>query len=269
MKLNDFAKTILLGTRLHEDKLIELDGELSLERSGFEDSFSVPLFPGRPLDLSLLSKRGKASFPALHLLHKPEVRGEVLHFFANHELLAMELMALVLLRFPDAPADFRMGIARTIQEEQSHLRLYIARMTELGVCFGDLPVSEYFWKTMKQMSSPIDFVVQMSLTFEQANLDFSHFFMKAVRAHGDERTGQILERVLLEEIGHVKHGLSWFNRWRTEGATQKEIQGESDWDAYVRLLPLPMTPRRAKGFEVPADIFREVRKRAGFSEKFI
>src|SRR5690242_15839850 len=126
----------------------------------------------------------------------------------------MELMALVLLRFPEAPFQFRLGLARIIQEEQSHLRLYLSRMKELGVQFGDLPVSDYFWNAMKGLKSPLEFVVQMSLTFEQANLDFSLFFMNAIKKVGDEKTAAVLDRVFREEIGHVKHGLIWFNRWR-------------------------------------------------------
>ena len=63
----------------------------------------------------------------------PVERGRVLHFFANHELLALELMAVALLRFPDAPHSFRRGIIETMKEEQKHLNLYIESMNRLGV----------------------------------------------------------------------------------------------------------------------------------------
>jgi uncharacterized ferritin-like protein (DUF455 family) len=259
--IGDFARSILFGTSL-EDKLIEpkerpveMPAELNEPTQPSFAAIDVPAFPGRP---PALSTPGKAVFPSLHRLHQPSVRGEVLHFFANHELLAMELMALVLLRFPQAPLDFRLGIVRTICEEQSHLKLYLSRMKELGVGFGDLPTSDYFWNTMKGMGSPLDFVVQMSLTFEQANLDFSLFYMNAVKEVGDEKTAAVLETVFREEIGHVKHGLTWFNRWRGES-------GESEWEAYSRLLPLPMTPQRAKG----NGFSFEARRSAGFSEDYI
>jgi uncharacterized ferritin-like protein (DUF455 family) len=253
MRLEDFARQILFGTTL-EDKLMPID---SIESSQEAVSpIEIPSFPGRPAHLA---KPGKAHFPSIHQLHKASERGKVLHFFANHELLAMELMALVLLRFPDAPSSFRNGIVGIIQEEQSHLRLYLSRMKELGVEFGDIPVNDYFWNVMKGMKSPLDFTVQMSMTFEQANLDFSLFFMNAVAQTGDEATAKILERVFLEEIGHVKHGLKWFNRWRDSS------NHESEWDAYLRLLPFPLNPQRAKGFEFS----EESRREAGFSENFI
>ena len=252
MKLEAFARTLLFGTTL-EEKLLGCQPEFEPSNAA---PIEIPAFPGRPLRLS---RPGKAGFPSIDRLQEPLVRGEVLHFFANHELLALELMALVLLRFPEAPAAFQKGLVRTIQEEQTHLGLYLGRMRDFGVEFGDLPVSDYFWNSLSHSRSPLEFVTQMSLTLEQANLDFAFSFQTAFARIGDLETSRILEQVLLDEIGHVRHGLTWFNRWRGTGAP------ESEWEAYQRLLPAPMTPRRAKGFE-----FREEpRRSAGLSEDYI
>lgn len=251
--IENFARAVLLGDRL-EDKLVSLPPDARDEPHSALGE--IPRFPGRP---ARLARIGKAEFPKLELLNRSATaRGQVLHFFANHELLAMELMALVLLKFPEAPPAFRMGLARTIAEEQNHMRLYLDRMRELGVNFGDLPLSDYFWNAMKDVPTPLAFVTQMSLTLEQANLDFSLFYKDAIQRAGDEKTAAILERVYLEEIGHVKHGLQWFNRWRDPSTGD-------DWDAYLRLLPPPMTPRRAKGLSFAA----EPRRQAGLSERFI
>lgn len=257
MKLETFARTVLLGTTL-EDKL----KELSASDSPSQPLTNLPATPGRPKALSL-DQQAKSKFPDLSQIHHPHVRGEILHFFANHELLALELMALLLLKFPEAPSSFRLGIARTMSEEQGHLKLYLERMRELGVSFGDIPVNGYFWHALSPMRSPLEFVTQMSLTFEQANLDFSLFYRDEISKTGDMQTTQVLNQVYREEIGHVRHGLEWFNRWRAEDPRASE--GESDWDAYRRLLPPPLTPRRAKGviFDVGA------RRQAGFSETYI
>src|SRR5690606_22270332 len=74
-----------------------------------------------------------------------------------------------------------------------------------------------------------------------------------------------LERVYLDEIGHVKHGLLWFNRWRNETTPSSSERKEDDWEAYVRILPLPLTPRRAKGLSFTV----EGRRQAGLSDRFI
>jgi uncharacterized ferritin-like protein (DUF455 family) len=263
--IDEFARTILYGTSL-EEKLLQPDSahitQATIAPSSSPALEHAPRLPGRPARLSLENPK-KSHFPELARIHEPQVRGEILHFFANHELLALELMALLLLRFPEAPQSFRLGILRTMSEEQGHLRLYLSRMKTLGIEFGDLPVNGYFWHVLSPMRSPLEFVTQMSLTFEQANLDFSLFYRDQVAETGDEVTTQVLDQVYREEIGHVKHGLEWFNRWRVEDPCAPA--GESDWDAYRRLLPPPLTPRRAKGL-----IF-DLRSRqlAGFSELFI
>lgn len=59
-----------------------------------------------------------------------------MHFLANHELLAAELMALVLLRFPDAPKRIPGRGLRAMQEEQAHAMMYVRRMKDCGIAFG-------------------------------------------------------------------------------------------------------------------------------------
>jgi uncharacterized ferritin-like protein (DUF455 family) len=267
-KLQTFAQRVLYGSTL-EEKLTQPDltalreelfvTHTPLKRPAFIDP---PKYPGRPAVLSLETQK-KSQFPDLAKIHEGHVRGEILHFFANHELLALELMALLLLKFPETPASFQLGIARTMSEEQGHLKLYLSRMKDFGVGFGDLPVNAYFWHVLSEMRSPLEFVTQMSLTFEQANLDFSLFYRDEIAKTGDGLTTQVLDQVYREEIGHVKHGLEWFNRWRAEDPGTKP--GESDWDAYKRLLPPPLTPRRAKG--VIYDM--SARRQAGFSELYV
>lgn len=236
MDRSEWAGRILLGTSL-EEKLLSpaLVSSSSVDFEAFARGFRTPESPGRPSTL----KVGKAPpFPVGRQFENPRSRGHALHYFANHELLALEVMALVLLKFPDAPEAFLQGICRTMADEQRHLSLYLKQMKVLGVEFGELPVNDYFWRVLSRVSSPVDFVVQMSLTFEQANLDFACFFRSQAKLVEDCATADILETVLLDEIAHVRHGLNWFKTWKAPELT--------DWDAYLRLLPEPLTPARGK-----------------------
>lgn len=254
MELRDFAERILFGTTL-EEKLIRPD-VITDERPGA--AIQSPEEPGRPAELVFKAQgSGRADFPGLHRLDNETERGRVLHFFANHELLATELMALVLLRFPDAPAAFRRGVLKTLQDEQDHVRLYLDRMTACGVTLGELPVSGYFWRSVAPMESPMDFVAGLSLTFEQANLDFARMFGRGFAEAGDADTASLLDRIYRDEIGHVAHGLKWFRRWKNPS--------ESDWDAFCRQLRFPLSPQRAKG--VTLNI--EGRRAAGLDDTFI
>src|ERR1700677_375033 len=115
MDLREFAERVLFSTSL-EEKLRWVEG-LTDEHPGA--ALATPPAPGRPAELHFKAHAaGKAEFPGLHRLEDERERGRLLHFFANHELLATELMALVLLRFPDAPAAFRRGVLQTLKDEQ-------------------------------------------------------------------------------------------------------------------------------------------------------
>jgi len=250
---------ILLGGRL-SDKLAGAD--IPYASVDLSVRAPVPMIesPGRNLELAP-SSQGSSAFPKrAEIIRLPSARGRLLHFFANHELLAIETMAYVLLRFPDAPEGFRKGVFRVLQEEQRHLNRYLERMNEYGVTFGEVPLNLYFWNTLKAMRSPLDFVTQMSLTFEQANLDFALEYATLFETElTDSKTAVLLREVHDDEIRHVEHGWKWFQEWRTKDQ-------RSDFDAYREALPFPMTPRRARGSSLFA---ADSRLKAGLPPEFI
>ena len=255
MELREFAEQVLFATSL-ETKLAPPPTPITDTTPG--PALPCPSSPGRPAELRFkASSHGKSRFPGLHQLDQTHERGRLLHFFANHELLAVELMALVLLRFPDAPPSFRRGVLQTLLDEQEHTRLYVARMHACGVTFGELPVSGFFWRAVAGMQSPIDYVAGLSLTFEQANLDFARHFAQGFREVGDAESAALLDRIYHDEIAHVAYGLKWFRRWKDPG--------QSDWNAFCRHLRLPLSPQRAKGFTLNV----EGRRAAGFDSDFI
>lgn len=254
MELREFAEQVLFATSI-EEKLRSPE-LITDERPGI--AIEAPGSPGRPQGLRFKTvQSGSAEFPGPENLEKEHERGRLLHFFANHELLATELMALVLLRFPDAPEAFRRGVLQTLKDEQMHTRLYLKRMESCGVQFGEMPVSGYFWRTVSGMENPIDYVSGLCLTFEQANLDFCRQFAGKFKTIGDDNTARLLDKVYHDEIGHVAYGLKWFRRWKNPN--------ESDWDAFCRQLKFPLSPRRAKGttFNVQG------RRDAGLDPEFV
>jgi len=236
MELREFAERVLFATSL-EEKLQPPDG-VTDEQPG--PAIVAPAAPGRPRELNFKptgSARGE--FPGTRHLEQDSERGRLLHFFANHELLATELMALVLLKFPDAPTAFRKGVFETLKDEQEHTRLYMERMRGCGIEFGSIPVSGYFWRAVSGMESPLDYVAGLSLTFEQANLDFARHYSSCFGEVGDAASARLLDKIYRDEIGHVAYGLKWFRRWKNPG--------ESDWEAFCRQLKYPLSPQRAKG----------------------
>lgn len=256
--MKSFAELVLFSNNLDE-KLAAPSIAVVGDQTISAPIVQSPDYPGRPQRLNFrpVARKAKSHFPSKSSLDEPRSRGMVLHFFANHELLALELMALALLKWPDAPLGFRKGIVQTMAEEQSHLRQYLKRMNDLGVEFGESPVNSFFWDSMKDMASPMEYAAAMSMTFEQANLDFSLHFESLFQQVGDHVTAELMKRVRLEEIGHVKHGVVWFERWRPK--TERLFK---EWYDCLRF---PITPARAKG----TTFDREGRKAAGLPEEFI
>ncbi len=254
IQLEEFAKQVLFGTTMEEKLSFPREEIVDTNRG---DPISTPRELSRPRHLVLRENGVKAGHPSQAKLVDEKERGRLLHFFGNHELLATELMALAILKFPDAPASFRRGLLETLKDEQVHTQLYLHRMRQCGVEFGELPLSDYFWRSVSSMEDPLDYVTRLSLTFEQANLDYSREYGKIFETVGDGATANILDKIYRDEIDHVGFGLKWFRRWKAEGKT--------DWEAFKERLVFPLSPARAKG-----NFFnREGRSEAGLDSSFI
>jgi uncharacterized ferritin-like protein (DUF455 family) len=201
-----------------------------------------PLTPGRSTVLAFSEKQIK--FPKRENFHLPQSRALALHSFANHELMAIELMCEAYLFFTpqlsvSERAPIQRGLIKAIGEEQKHLALYITQLEKEGFQFGDFPLNDFFWRQFRAVENIWQFFALMSLTFESANLDFSKFYEKIFRAVGEVETANVLEEVYQDELSHVAFGAKHL---RLSNKSQDTL-----WKYYLSLLPFPMTPARAKG----------------------
>lgn len=256
----EYAERVLfsgsLSEKLRFPSLLDFDSPIT-ERTA-RDLYNFE--PGRPSHLRFAaSHEARPAMPSAPTLVDESSRGVLLHFFANHELLAVELMALAILRFRNAPTAFLRGLAKTLKEEQRHTAWYVNRMKQCGVEFGEYPVNRFFWDSVSTMECPVDYVSRLSLTFEQANLDYSKHYAGILKEAGDAPSSKILEQIYKDEISHVGYGLKWFRKWKAES--------DSDWDALEKRLVFPLSPIRAKGNQTPFNI--EGRRAAGFDDDYI
>lgn len=230
----ELSRQILEGTEL-TDKLISIS-ELQFDHWS---SYTLPDTPGRKDRIAFTEERIK--FPKAPKIFSDEGKAMALHSFANHELLAIEMMAGALLLYPhrnDEEIRFKKGIVKALADEQKHFSLYVERINQLGFEFGDFPVNDFFWKQMLKLKTAENFTAVMSLTFEAANLDFAQYYRDLFKNEGDQQTADILDIVLEDEISHVAFGSHWLKRWRGD---------KTLWDYYLSVLPHPLTPARGKG----------------------
>lgn len=252
MKMTEFAKSILLGQEL-EDKLIDVN---KIEFDDNEPAFVIPKLPARSNKISFSAEQTR--FPKGHF-HLAEKKAIALHSFANHELLAIEMMACALLIYPHNTPElkkFKRGIISALKDEQLHFKLYLERLNEIGFDYGDFSINDFFWSKMQMLKTPSEYLAVMSLTFEAANLDFAHYYKHLFTQLGDFKTSDILDKVLRDEISHVNLGVNYLNKWKGDASL---------WDYYNECLPWPLTPARAKG----KNFVLEVRRKAKMDEDFI
>ncbi len=256
MTLFEYAKNILLGESL-EEKLTP-SSVIEWNESELWEPLRVK-FPARNEKISFSQKQIK--FPGKGALKLDKEKGKALHFFANHELLAIEMFAQAILLFPELKISQRKLLVKTLEEEQKHFSLYLKRMNSFGVKFGDFPLNQFFWSFMEKIETPDQFFATISLTFEQANLDFAKYYHSIFELVGDGETANILKIVYEDEIKHVARG----RHEVAHSLVGKEEAMTQLWEHYCDILPPPLTPARAKGL-----IFdEEGRKMAGLPTEYI
>jgi uncharacterized ferritin-like protein (DUF455 family) len=253
MRVREFAERVLFSESLSE-KLAEAEPQLD------DDDPGPPVFPerpGRPPQLEFAAPRTAPRMPALAAMGQLEQRSIAHHIMANHELQALEVMALVLCGFPDAPADFRQGMVEVMRDEQRHTRMQMERVAAGGIVFGDLPVNSYIWTKSQKFTCLLDYLAGLPLIFEMANLDHSLVFAEAFQRGGDNQGAAVMRTIHSDEIEHVRFGIEWLRKLKPPG--------QSDWDTFTTHLHWPIRPAKARG-----GVFqRAARLAAGLDPEFI
>ena len=194
-------------------------------------------------------------------LGDPDARVRCLARFAHHELMAVELFAWALLRWPALDERLRRGWLGVLADEQRHCSMYLERLRAHGRELGAEDCSDYFWKHSAAIAEsphgPRAFLAAMGLTLEQANLDFAGLYADAFERAGDLESAGVCRSVHADEIGHVRLADRWLALLSPDGQDAIERYAES--------VPFPLGPGRAKGRRFD----RASREAAGLERDFI
>ncbi|MCB0215078.1 MAG: DUF455 family protein [Caldilineae bacterium] len=253
MEVRAFAEQVVLGRTL-EAKLAPAPRDL-VDRD--PRPRRLPVLPNRPAQLRIVPARVAPRTPSIEGMTDPAQRARILHAMANHELQAAELYAWALLAFPEAPPAFRQDLLTILGDEQRHTRMYVSRCAALGLPFGSLPVTGYFWNKLDTLTSPLRFACAMALTFENANLDHTIDYAAAARLAGDPASAAVIDKVHVDEQRHVRFGWEWLGRLKPAD--------RSMWQAYCDHVDWPLRPELARG----KTFHRSGRLAAGLDPEFI
>jgi len=136
-------------------------------------------------------------------------RREKLHRHMNNETGAMEIAAQMLVDFPETPWELKMELARQTADESRHVMSLYRRLKQLGGYKGEFPIGNFEWCVTNLCDSIEARLAIQNRTFEAGQMDLLGTLRNVWRAVNDERTAQVLEHILADEINHVRFA----NRW--------------------------------------------------------
>jgi uncharacterized ferritin-like protein (DUF455 family) len=253
MEIRALAEAVLLSA--------DLDAKLSAAAETWTDADPGPAvrhaLPARAENLQFAARRAAPAMPKFGALIDPAKRALAHHILANHELQALEVMAWVLLAFPDAPPEFRRGMVEIMRDEQRHTRMHVERAERLGLHFGDRPVNCYIWVKAQAFRAPLEYVCGLPLMFEGRNLDHTLEFADAFDRASDARSAALMRTIHRDEIRHVAFGYEWLTKLKPPHLTE--------WEAFSQNLHWPLRPAKARGTQYQ----REARLAAGMSPEFV
>lgn len=205
--------------------------------------------PGRPAKPELVAHTLLKPKP----LTSPEGRALLVHAVAHIELNAIDLALDVVWRFADMPEAFYTDWVRIAQEEAKHFLLLREHLVSMGFDYGDFPAHNALWEMAERTKE--DVLARIGIvprTLEARGLDASPAVKNKLVGAGDHRAGQILDIIMLDEIGHVAAG----NRWYRYLCDQRGLDPVS---TYAQLIAQYDAPKLRPPFNMAA------RQSAGFS----
>jgi hypothetical protein len=149
----------------------------------------------------------------------PQSQREKLHREYNTEVQGMEIAALSLVEFPDAPWELRMEIARQCWDESRHARLYHRRLLEKGGHKGEFPIANHEWTVTCSFATLVQRLMIQNRTFESGSMDSMNKAVKMWDSIGDGETAEIMDGILADEVQHVRFANQWIKRLGQQDGT--------------------------------------------------
>jgi uncharacterized ferritin-like protein (DUF455 family) len=163
--------------------------------------------PGRPLRPQLVAPRQLAQ----RGLGTIEGRAALVHAVAHIEFNAIDLAWDAVYRFRGMPVEYYRDWAAVAADETRHFSMLAARLAELGHAYGDFDAHNGLWEmAVKTSDSCLARMALVPRVLEARGLDVTPAMIGRLRNVGDERTIEILEVILREEVAHVAAGSRWF-----------------------------------------------------------
>ena len=183
-----------------------------LGRLALDSAVELPERPARPPQPELLPPN---RMPKRRRGGSERGRVALWHALAHIEFVAIDLALDMVGRFGAAMGPgFVSDFLKVAADEAIHLALIERHLAVLGSHYGALPAHDGLWEAAH--ATRHDVAARLALVpmvLEARGLDVTPAMLERVRAAGDTRGARILERILADEIVHVRVGAVHFTAW--------------------------------------------------------
>ncbi len=178
----------------------------------------------------------------------------LLHAVAHIEFYAIYLAWDIIYRFRGQSDQFYLDWLHVASDEAIHFALICDRLRELGSDYGQLPAHRGLWNVA--VNTADDLLARLALVpryMEARGLDATPGMVERLIKHGDQVSAALLQRIVDDEVTHVRYGSEWFARI----CAQRSLAPEQ---AYFECLEEYLQGTLRGPFN------HDLRKQAGFSQ---
>ena len=200
-----------------------------LGRLAFEFDVEVPDRPEWPEGLellppSLMPKRGRGG--------SDRNRIALWHALAHIEFVAIDLALDMAGRFGrEMGRGFVSDFLAVAADEAMHFALIDRHLRTLGSHYGALPAHEGLWQAAHDTRHDVAArLAVVPMVLEARGLDVTPATLERVHLSGDERGARILQRILDDEIRHVRFGAKHFR----EASLRRDEAPRELWQNLVK-----------------------------------
>ena len=180
-------------------------------RLAFAFDVAMPDAPARPARPELLAPN---AMPMRGRGGSERGRLALLHALAHIEFVAIDLALDAAGRFgAERGPQFVNDWLDVAADEAMHFSLLARRLRTLGSDYGALPAHDGLWDAARETAHDLAArLAVVPMVLEARGLDVTPVTIERFTAAGDLRSVRILERILDDEIRHVRYGTTHFLR---------------------------------------------------------
>jgi len=146
----------------------------------------------------------------------------LLHDLLNSEFITVERMGRIIVDFPGIPWQMKLDMVHQAWDEARHAEIVQRRLEELGGRVGMFATSCWGWEQDVNRPDPLERLALSNMTFESESCKHLRDWIKKAKEGGDDRSLQLLEFLLADEVNHVLYGMHWIDELTKEDPERRK-----------------------------------------------